>query len=311
MTKIYTSEELTNEQYRELPHICGTDIVTLMSQSPHKWRNAKRKRTDALGFGVAAHVMLLEPSVFDERFAVEPDVIDAMKTVTELKAHAKDLGIKIKSTASKTEIIQSILEADESAMIADEILSNFAEENAGKTILKRDDYNKMSAMRDAVMSKKRIAELLAGGVTEISITTEIDGIPVKIRPDLITKNGGIIDYKTTRDCSPDRFINDAFKSGYFAKMAFQCDVFTAAYGRAPAFVALLPQDKDDGYETAVHECYLLVLTAEQLEIGRIQYQPILRLAHDCIKNDNYPSYADDEIIEIDTPPWIKRQFFEN
>lgn len=308
--KLYKSDELSNEEYRKINALCGTDIVTIMNSSLKKWRYGKRAESTALGFGIAAHMVLLEPEKFDDEFVVEPDVSGAMKTIAELKAYAKELGLKIKAAATKVVIIQQILESDPDAQIAEHILAEFREENKDKNILPAADYQKILNMRKAVFEKPKLAELLTGSTFEFSIVAELDGIPVRIRPDVITKSGGIIDYKTTRDCNPEQFVRLAYNGGYFAKMAFQHDVFEVAYGQPPKFVALLPQDKDDGFEECVHECYLWPLSKEQLEIGRAQYLPVLKMAWAAMQSDCYPGYSDDGVINVETPEWIKRLHLE-
>lgn len=306
-TKLYSPQELTNEKYREIKAVCGSDIVTLMTQCPYDWHNAERKTTDALGFGVAAHMMLLEPEEFNKQVVQIPDVSEALSTAPQIKAFCTSKGVKPKSTSNKSELIHLALQIDPGVKIADHMIAIHAEENKDKTIIKREDFEKCQAMRDRVFSKPKLKELLTGAFCEYSIITEIDGIPVRIRPDIITKSGGIIDYKTTRDCDPMRYADMAYRSGYFAKMALQHDAFCSHYGKPPAFTALLPQDKD-----RTNQCYLWPLSERQLEIGRAQYKPLMRLAWSCMESDVYPELItgedNDFILNLEHSQWIDKQY---
>lgn len=267
--EIYKSTELTNEQYhQEIKAVSGSGLHTIYTKSPAHFKYAESKETEALAIGTAAHAMLLEPEVFNAEYVRGFDVSvypDALVTANDLKGWLKERGQKV--SGSKGELIERIHDLEPLTHIADVLQSRYEQWNAGKESLRPEVYDKIQSMRQTIMQSEDVAAMVNSGHPEMSIVGEFQGVNVKVRPDLITSNGGLVNYKTTTDVHPERFGKKAFDYGYLLKAALEYDMFKAAYGQAPVFYVLLAQEKEAPYAFVPY-----FLSQEQIGIGRMQYQ---------------------------------------
>ena len=173
---------MTNKEYHAHPAISKSDL-DLAHRSPMHYQYRKEhpqgSQTPALLIGSAVHKMVLEPSTFDEEFAVLDDAIDR------------------RTKAGK------------------EAYSTFLEQSAGKSILTQEIYQQAMDMADAVHHHPTARKLLTGGKAEQSYFWEDlrTGLPCKCRPDYL-RPGFCVDYKTTQDASPEAFQRSAYRYRY-------------------------------------------------------------------------------------------------
>lgn len=301
--QIYNANELTNEQYhKEVPAISGSGLYTIYQYSPAHYKYGEHEESDALSFGTAAHAMLLEPDVFDASYVRGFDSSlypDALVTTKDMQAWLKDRGQKV--SGSKAELINRIHDLEPLTHIADVLESRYLQWNHGKEPLKPDSFDRVQSMRKTIFADEQCAAMLSGGYPEMSIVGDLDGVAVKVRPDLITGNGGLANYKTTTDCHPERFGKKAYDYGYLLKAALEWDMFAKAYGQQPKFYILLAQEKKAPY--AFKPYYL---TDEQLELGRAQYRIALATYEKCLENDRWPAYGTGP-AELYLPEYIMNQ----
>jgi hypothetical protein len=286
--KIYKSTELTNQQYHEeIEAISGSGLSVIYDQSPAHYKYAENEETAALVFGTAAHAMILEPEVFNATFCRGFDVSrypDALIGDADLKKWLQVVGQKV--SGNKAEKTSRILLLEPLQQIDTVLQQRHERWHGDKEQIKPDTYDKIQSMRKTIMKDDEIAEMLRGGFPEMSIVGELDGVQVKTRPDLITANGGLVNYKTTTDVHPERFGRKAYDYGYLLKASLEYDMFTLAYGKPPAFYVLLGQEKTSPF--AFKPYYL---SKQHLEIGRSQYRMALATYEHCLKNDNWPAYG--------------------
>ena len=258
-------------------------------------------------------------------------VLAAMKkagvlvTLTELKKKAKTLEPDAKP-ASRDDAIEIINQHDPDCKVfvgepekADDIYSqaailcpdikikhhmeeSFKKSNSDKTIVPADDYDAMVAMRKVLFSDyyKEINQCFNGAFFETSILCEVmlegydQWVPVKVRPDIITSNCIVPDYKTTSDISVGKFERMAFNLGYWHRQVFVCDVLSAVYGKEfkPALIA---QDVN-----APHEVRGLNMKNPIKEDGsgvdayghaRDAYTEAVIKWDKCRRTDSWPSYG--------------------
>lgn len=301
--QIYTPSELTNEQYhKEVPAISGSGLHTIYKFSPAHYKYAESEESPALAFGTAAHAMLLEPEAFNATYvrgfdaSVYPDSLSGVK---DMQSWLKERGQKV--SGNKSDLIDRILAVEPLTHIADVLEQRYNQWNAGKEPIKPELYDKIQSMRKTIFADEKCAAMLQGGHAELSVVGELDGVDVKVRPDLITGNGGLVNYKTTEDCHPERFGRKAYDYGYLLKASLEWDMFAKAYGQQPKFYILLSQEKKSPF--AFKPYYL---TEEQIELGRAQYRIALAVYEQCLANDRWPAYGTGP-AELYLPDYIMNQ----
>lgn len=299
----YQNTELSNDDYRALPEISGSDLVTIHNDCPAAWRFGEPKESPALAEGIAAHVAVLEHEDFVGRFYRDIDPAehpDALDTAKDMQAWLKESGIKGYSGKTKAELIDMILSTGETPQIIDLMREKAAKENGDAAPLKPAVYDRIDLMRRTIRANEEYAERLTGGEAEVSVVRPDLGL--KCRFDYLTADGEIWDYKTTASAHPEKFGRQAHDVGYWLKMALQHDLFVAEFGEAPKSVVLLAQTK-----AAPFICQAYEMTAEQLEIGREQYQAAHRLYLRCKESDIWPAYGGG-VQELVTPVWVARMY---
>lgn len=150
--------------------------------------------------------------------------------------------------------------------------AKFVAEHPNAILLSQDDYDKASAMRDAVWSNPIAAAMLGGtGHNEVGVVWQHSehGLLCKSLIDRITAYNGwswIIDLKSTKDASRFAFKSQIRKLHYGAKAAFYVD---GCYSVAPADrrFAWIAVESAAPYAVKVYEADDSALYA-----GRVKYQ---------------------------------------
>lgn len=309
--QIFPNGELESEDYhgeKFKDHVSGSQLCVIHNDCPAQLAYGESKESAALHFGIASHAAMLEPELFDKLFVRQISKEDNDKFLTSdaaIKALLKSAGRTGYSTKPWSDLVIMALECDENVKIfqLESILQEY--ESIGKTLVKGEDYDQILIMRKTLFNDNSIVELFKGAQFEMSIICdiEIDGQwhSVKIRPDIITKNCTVPDYKTTRDMNPEKFGNQAHNAGYWLKQAFVGDVLTAAYNQSFK-MGLLAQGKSSPFITQLYW-----ITAEQLQIGREQYQFALKYHKNCVDSKTWPAYYDGA-TELVTPPYLAKRY---
>lgn len=138
---------------------------------------------------------------------------------------------------------------------------------------------------------------------EKSIFTEINGLPIKIRPDLINYNDNmIIDLKTSYSASVREFQKKVFNEelGYCLQAALYLDAANQVFNGAPIKVfAWVVVEMDQPYGVNV-----FYANEETIEVGRQRYLRAIDIVKECVANDKWPCY-EENIHEISKPGWLK------
>lgn len=223
--------------------------------------------TPALVFGQALHGIILEPTTWDDRFAVRP------------------------KCDRRTKEGRALYEA-------------FAESLCDRQEITDDDYAAIEEIATAVRGQQ-CRELICSGRSEVSIVWEDreTGILCKGRLDYERADGWnhwIVDVKTTEDASEYGFGLSIAKYGYYQAAAMYCDGWKAITGDDSMFVWLAVEKKPP-YVTKVWECHEDLLAA-----GQNSYHEALRICDRCLKDDLWPAYGDGPDI-ITGPEWLLRR----
>jgi hypothetical protein len=172
----------------------------------------------------------------------------------------------------------------------------FAEANAGKSIVKPDELAEIMAVKKAVMDNEAAAELISRSLTEVEFQWDGGaGVgPAKCLCDGFCEGHFFFDLKTTRDLS-------MFKKAFYGAMHY--DIQFAWYwiglGRKiPAYVIAV--ESAEPYDVGVWAIPHPVLAYAAAKAERIAKQ-----YRECETSGHFPGVAEvgDVIGELDPPDW--------
>lgn len=252
------------DEYHSLPHVSKSQL-DLIAKAPAKLRayldGDKPSPTPAMLLGTAFHAAVLEP----EKLVCAPAF-------------------------------------DRRTKLGKEAAAEFESEHAGRDVVIVDPsvHATATAMRASVLAHQVARRMLDDGLAERSLFSELQGVPVKCRPDFYRPISNLfVDLKSTDDASPDGFARSCAKYRYHVQAAFYMDVAEAAYIDVRSFV-FVACEKAPPYLCA---CY--VLDASDVERGRDAYQRDLATYARCQSENNWPGYS--EFIEvISLPAWSRK-----
>lgn len=187
---IYTSDQLSNEDYHRADGISKSGL-DLILRSPAHYRFAeKREASRAMEIGTALHCAILEP----ERFASEYMLL---RNVTDRRASEYKEAVKVWGS---------------------------------ERVLTGTEADKVVGMQESVRTNPHLAYLDAAGRCELSVfaTDPETGVLVKCRFDKMLDNGIAVDLKKTQDIRD--FAKSVANYGYHMQAAFYADVWKWATG---------------------------------------------------------------------------------
>ena len=232
------------------------------------------KQTDAKDEGAAMHMMLLQPGDFDDRFAVAPDV---------------DRRTKIGKLA----------------------WADFVLENAGKTVIKKAQFDRCADMAEAVFREPTAADLLRrAGLHETTVLWHDDRHDLDCRARLdkiIPADGILIDIKRSRSAAPRGFQRAIVDYSYHRQAMYYCD------GLAQSGEKQYEGARDWPFVWIVIEpeppyCVgLYTMDDDQRERGRFLYNAGLLSITNCRQANHWPHYTNGvEVLHL--PEWAYKDF---
>ena len=181
--------------------------------------------------------------------------------------------------------------------------------NPDKIILMEDDANIISNMAEEVNKVKGARDLLKlKGEVEESIYLTVDKTKIKIRPDKYTKDGILIDVKTTKNAHPDAFRRDCLTYHYDLQLAFYADMLQKVTGTEFKDIFIIAVENNYPYACQVYGCSEIGF----IDIGRQRYQKAMEIYKECLKSGKYPGYekyTNDEfgIYDLSLPDWFLKE----
>ena len=266
---------MTEREYNEAPGIRRSDLWKIR-ESPEKFLWATTHETEpspAMLFGAAAHMMVLEPDEWVSNYAIAP-VVDK------------------RTKAGKEE------------------WERFIAENDGLTIIARDDFDTMYAMREAIRGCKLADTLLnCSGDTELPIfwTDKDTGEQCKVKLDRLIQVDGkyvVVDYKTAANAETEEFCRSIIRFGYHV----QCAMYTEAVmvekklNYRPDFIFVV-QEKKEPYSVNVVR---VSGDSNVMLYGIDTFRELIGTLHNCKALNYFPGYLGmyGEMNDAELPPWV-------
>lgn len=213
--------DISNTEYHASSAVSRSGLMYLEKSPYHYWYEylsgiaPAREATPAMNIGSAFHTILLEPHLFNDEFAVCPQV-------------------------------------DRRTKAGKELYDYFLQESAGKIVLTAEQFEKAQSMADNIKKHEIVTTLLDESQFEQSIfwTDAETGLQFKTRPD-IWSNKMVVDLKTTVNASFNSMQRSALEYGYFlqAGMAFEA---CKAIGKPFEMFVILACEKEEPYLPAVY-----------------------------------------------------------
>lgn len=269
----------------------GLDAISVsklkkLKISPAHYKEAEEVvETDAMRFGSAYHCYILEPEKFENEYYVFNDqaicealIGDGYKSPRSTKAYKE-------------------WEESEMRIIGD------------KSIIKKEEFERIKAMKERLFSHPYAKMLLTKGEPEVglsgTITTEAGDINVKLKPDYIKEIKHIVvDLKTAADASLDGFTRAAADRDYHIQAAFYSDMIELLNGdnRSITFI-FIAQEKTKPYAFNLFEA-----SPQFIAQGRYEYEMLLQLYKYCLDNNKWPGYQcfcpnRYGLLELSLPKW--------
>lgn len=272
----YRADELTNEAYHSGPGISNSGLKLIGDKTPaHYYAQYRdpyapeRDSTKPQMIGTAVHAAALEPDRFDDEYVVAPF------------QRGNQAGLKAWKQA----------EAD----------------GRNRHVLIEPDYENVLAMRRALHAHPVAGRLLADAAAFEYSAYAIDpetGVLCRVRVDLVTHGGWLIDLKKSRDASPRGAAKAVADYGYHHQDAFYNDVWTWADGEPPAGFAFIFVEEQYPHAVGVYW-----LADEDRERGRRLYRRNLNIYAHCERTETWPGYSP-QAEELELPYWARRRIDE-
>lgn len=243
-------ENLSIKDYHARSEISKSDL-DLLAKSPYHFKHKAelKEQTKALVLGSAVHKLVLEPADFLNEFIIEPQV-------------------------------------DRRTKDGKACYQLFIDSSADKQILDPATYELAQQIANSVNSMRETAKFMRDGLAEQTYFGEIDGVPVRCRPDFYNENLGlVIDLKTTSDASAAGFAKSVANFNYHVQNAFYTDILRQNGKVVNNFLFIAVETKKPfmvGFYT---------LDEAAIEQGRITYQALLERYKLCLALGEWWGYA--------------------
>lgn len=245
-----------------------------------------------------------------------PASLEKSKT-DELKYILEDLNKSrtglLSTTGNMSELAAIVRESGLDITLWSEVQANFATDNEGRIILSQDDFERLIAMRDAVMNHHAARYLLTlPGKAEQSVywTDKKTGVLCRCRPDWWANQKIIVDLKTCIDASPEGFAKSIYNWNYHVQDVMYREGCEAVTGETQSFV-FLAVEKDacvvNGESKGVA---VYVLDDESKNVGLKQFRQSLNEYASCSETGKWQGYSN-QVNTISIPAWGIRKAEEN
>lgn len=171
----------------------------------------------------------------------------------------------------------------------------------GKEILKKEEFDTLQRIRDAVMKNGFAKELVTDSKNQIEqgIYWEHNDIQCKGKVDILN-SGFMADLKTCADASPNDFSRTIWNYEYYR----QAGMYLDGYGMQTKPFYFIAVEKTEPFGVSVHKC-----SQDVIDYGIQEYQELIAQYKMCLESGNWPGYEKDaiyEYFEAELPKWVKK-----
>ena len=227
------------------------------------WLEAPSEDTPALKFGRAFHSAVLEPDVYERRYAVKPDFGDCRRKENKARRDA------------------------------------WRQANAGLERIGEDEDERIRAMMASVYAHPLASKLVTGGSPELTITWRDPetGLYGKSRADnYIEDHGGlVVDLKSCQDASVDEFAKSVARYRYHVQDALYRYAFGSVDKPVKHFI-LVAVEKEPPYAVGVH-----TLDTDGIARGYTAARQDMDMLAHAVRTDTWEAFPHLNTIEL--PRW--------
>jgi exodeoxyribonuclease VIII len=256
---------VSNAEYHGSDELSRTTASDLTTTSPAK---VKYERDNPLTYkgvplvmGGCFHGMVLEPECLDVEYAIKPNEIDGKSPLTKYYK---------------------------------ETFAEMQAERPDAQWLKADDWKTCIGMAEAVLGNPVYTHYASDveAIAEGSGYFDYNGAKCKVRPDLYTSDGTIIDLKSTQDASEAGFRKSVRNFGYDFQSCYYMEAMRALGLPARQFIFVCVE-KSPPYLTATY-----TLTASEIDRQKPRMQKACTIWATCMETGVWPGYPQ-EVVTLD------------
>lgn len=255
------------------PSVSASGLKQIELETPaHYWfgshlnpNRVERKETPSLKLGAAVHNLFLGEAGFKERFAVQPATYDDPKTGEEKPWNGNA-----------------------------NVCKDWKAKQIGRTILSNDQFQTIRRMADSLASYPNIAGdgLLSGEIeTTLAWQDEKTGVWLRNRPDVMPRDGWIVDLKTisSADMRTIQYAVDDY--GYDIQLGLGAEGALRVLNVEAATFVLVFIETSPPYAARLVE-----LTADKVAYGRARARRGIEKFAACLKSGTWPAYEPMEVV---------------
>jgi exodeoxyribonuclease VIII len=257
--------------HQDLTAVARGDVLKFLTSPQHM---AARRReayqatseSDALRFGSAVHMLLLEPAKFKERFVLQPEFGDG-----RTKA-AKDAKAAWLATCPE-----------------------------GSLALKADEMRNIFGITQSLARNRTALALFEGALCESTAyyRDPVTGLKCRVRPDIVNRQlSALVDLKTTMSADFSDFQRSMWNFRYDLQLAMYAAGIEAATGERPETLAIIAVEKEDPWS-----CVVFTLDEVARDRGTTDYRRGLDGIAKCVETNEWPGLPE-ESAPLSLPRWV-------
>lgn len=257
-----------HQDYHDGPGLSSTRVKRLLESPAHF--QTPVKETDAMRFGTALHMAVLEPEIFAATYLCAPDVD---RRTTYGKETWKDFQDNL-PTGRPYQILTAA------------------------------QWVQLAGMAQSLGRSAVFRGLIQSSVRELAAYAQCPetGVLRKAKSDIFSEDGIIADVKTCTSARPEDFWRTVLDYGYHTSAAWYLDVFSDALRTEVKTFIWIAIEKVPPYAIGFY-----VADEKVLQIGRDQCKKAVEIYRNCEKTGEWPGYPD-EVTLLEFPDYILRRY---
>ncbi len=261
------------DDYHRFSDTISNSGLQLLAKSPWHLQQGFAPKTKSMEKGDLFHTLLLEPEKFNERFMIGPEVNKNTKIWKSFAAenHGYQL-IKPSETVNQQRMVSNL-----------EVLSRDLRDTTGEPL------DLLQISRDV-------------GKFEVSVFTEIDGIGVRVRPDILIafdEAAIVVDVKTTKSPDIEGFRREIANYNYHEQAALYADAVQQETGVDDVMSAFMVIGNSYPFPAAIYQA-----STAMINVGRDGYKRNLKRYKECLDKNEWPQLNDGNIAVVELPKYM-------